>query len=103
MEKKILSVINDMSDVLSAVQLRTLRTSLLKHFADNVPERTDVSNEEYARLFLEAKEVEGCSERTIAYYKSTIVHFLSQIEEPVRRVNTETIRTYLVEYQKIKS
>ena len=103
MEERIVSVINEMSESLSAVQLRLLQESLLKHFADNASERPDAANEEYVRLFLEAKEIEGCSDRTIAFYKSTVEHFISNIEVPVRRITTEAIRSYLVDYQKINN
>ena len=53
------------------------------------------------RLFLDAKRIEGCSERTIQYYNVTVVRMLQKIETPVRKISTEEIRKYLVDYQKI--
>ena len=53
------------------------------------------------RLFLDAKRIEGCSERTIKYYSVTVVRMLQKIETPVRKISTEEIRKYLVDYQKI--
>ena len=52
-------------------------------------------------MFLEAKEIEGCSVRTIQYYRVTVKHLLSRITTPVRKITTEEMRTYLVEYQQI--
>ena len=52
-------------------------------------------------MFLSAKQVEGCSQRTINYYQSTIEKMLSLIDVPIRRITTETIREYLKEYQHI--
>ena len=51
-------------------------------------------------MFLDAKKIEGCSERTIQYYKVTVEHLLSKIEESVRKITTEEIRAYLADYQK---
>lgn len=76
---------------------------LLKNLTDQISTRMDVSNDEYLKLFLEAKKIEGCSERTLTYYKVTIEHLLKQIKTPIRKVTTEEMRTYLVEYQKINN
>ena len=48
---------------------------------------------------ISAKRIEGCSERTLSYYKATIEHMLSIIVTPLRQVNTDDLRAYLVEYQ----
>ena len=100
MEEKINSVINEMSEILNVAQLRMLQESLIKNFSDNVTQKESISNREYVKLFLEAKRIEGCSERTIAYYKATVDHFISVVTEPVRKITTEMIRSYLAMYQK---
>lgn len=51
-------------------------------------------------MFLSAKRIEGCSERTIAYYQMTVQHMLSTTERSVRKITTEEIREYLANYQK---
>ena len=58
---------------------------------------------EYLDMFLAAKQIEGCSERTIKYYKMTVAHLFSQISLEVRKITTEDIRRYLVDYQKLNS
>lgn len=58
---------------------------------------------EYLDMFLAAKQIEGCSERTIKYYKMTVAHLFSQISLEVRKMTTEDIRRYLVDYQKLNS
>ena len=100
MQERIIAVINEMSEVLNAAQLRMLQESLLRNVINNTCHRETTSNDEYVRLFLEAKRIEGCSTRTIAYYKATINHFITIVITPVRQVATEEIRTYLVNYQK---
>ena len=99
MEERIVSVINEMSDVLNIGQLKKLQEVMLKHFLDNAVDKTHISNGEYLTRFIEAKKIEGCSERTIAYYKATVDAFLASIYEPVRKITTETIRKYLIDYQ----
>ena len=45
------------------------------------------------------KKIEGCSDRTLQYYKVTVEHLLSQIKTSVRKITTEEIRAYLADYQ----
>ena len=57
---------------------------------------------DYLTKFLEAKRVEGCSGRTIKYYQATVEHLLKDMAKfSIRKMTTEDIRTYLMEYQKI--
>ena len=49
--------------------------------------------------FINAKRIEGCSERTIAYYKVTAEKMLSNITKPLRKMTTEDLRSYLSFYQ----
>lgn len=54
-------------------------------------------------MFLNAKKVEGCSERTLDYYGSTITKLIDTITEPIRKTTTDDIRQYLSEYQSINN
>ena len=54
METKIATVLNEMSDVLSVSQLRTLQEVMIRNFYENVIEKSNITNEEYIKLFLEA-------------------------------------------------
>ena len=101
MESKIINVLNEMEEFLNIAQLKKLQNSLVKNFVENEIKNIDLENEEYLSLFLEAKEIEGCSKRTIIYYKSTIEHLLQNIKTPLRKITTEMLRSYLVDYQGI--
>ena len=57
--------------------------------ADDAIEKKDISNFDYLKMFLEAKAIEGCSERTIKYYGTTIEHLLNTINTPIRGMTTE--------------
>lgn len=101
MEEKIVVIINAMTEVLNASQLRKLQEVLLKELAVNESAQQSTSNEEYLQMFLNAKKIEGCSERTVQYYQVTIKHFLRAIDTKVQKISTEEIRQYLVDYQGI--
>lgn len=101
MEEKIVMIINEMADYLNISQMKKLQEVLLQTFSENAIQKEEISNDEYLRLFLDAKRIEGCSERTIQYYSVTVERMLQSIENPVRKISTEEIRKYLVDYQKI--
>ena len=61
------------------------------------PEEDD-SNNLIAR-FIAAKRIEGCSEKTLKYYQTTIDAMRASLGKNVRHINTEDLRTYLTEYQ----
>lgn len=103
MEQKIITIINEMAEYLSIDQLKKLQEVILKNLSESEPERDEIPNEEYLKRFLNAKQMEGCSDRTIQYYRVTAEHFLRCMGNPIRTINTEQIRNYLVEYQKINN
>ena len=49
--------------------------------------------------FISAKRVEGCSDRSLKYYHSTIEKMLHVIQKPVRHIVTDDLRRYLDHYQ----
>ena len=100
MEEKIVTVLNEMSEYLSIAQMKKLQEVILKTFSENEVEKINIPNDEFLQMFLAAKRVEGCSDRTIQYYRVTVNHMFSQIDTEVRKISTEEIRIYLAEYQK---
>jgi len=103
MEEKLVNIMNEMAEYLNISQLKKLQEVLLKQLSDNAPQKELPSNDEYLKLFLDAKKIEGCSGRTIKYYRSTIEHLLEHISTPVRKITTEEVRSYLVDYQQINN
>lgn len=95
------NVLNEMAEYLAVPQMKKLQEVLLKHLGDGEKaQRRSPTNAEYLSMFLNAKRLEGCSERTISYYQVTVKHFFAVVETPVRRISTDEIRQYLVDYQK---
>lgn len=100
MDEKIIAVMNEMSEYLSISQMKKLQEVILKKFSENEAEKQEIDNSDFLKLFLESKRIEGCSERTIQYYKTTVEHLISTIDIQVRKITTEEIRAYLTNYQK---
>lgn len=71
-----------------------LEGAMLKIGADS-----DQSNEILVESFIAAKRLEGCSERTLIFYKNTIEKMLCVIAKNIKAITTEDLRGYLSEYQ----
>ncbi|EID84360.1 Site-specific recombinase XerD [Treponema sp. JC4] len=56
-------------------------------------------NKTLTASFISAKRIEGCSEKTLAYYENTISVTLSQINKDLKQLTTDDLRLYLTEYQ----
>ena len=57
------------------------------------------NSEQLMQLFLAAKRVEGCSEKSLNYYQSTISRMLDTIDKRIQEIETDDLRNYLTEYQ----
>lgn len=101
MENKVVQILNEMAEYLSVSQMKKLQEVMIRVFSEKSLERQKISNEEYLKMFLDAKSIEGCSERTIQYYRVTIEKMLNKQTNPVRKITTEDMRSYLSDYQKI--
>ena len=100
----ITEVMQLMLPVLDNAQLKQLRQAMeqtLCHYevtGTQVKPEEDDSNDLIA-MFIAAKRVEGCSEKTLKYYQTTIDALVSSIEKNVKHILTEDLRIYLTEYQ----
>lgn len=103
MQEKLVRILNEMAEHLNIAQMKKLQEVLLKNLLESNLDTSEISNSEYLRHYLEAKRIEGCSERTIQYYRVTIEKMLTHIKTPIRKISTEEIRSYLSEYQKINN
>ena len=78
---------------------QTLETVLCKYMEDKL-DKDEVSSQELLQKFLEAKRIEGCSEKTLTYYQNTINRMLTEAGKEVTHIMTEDLRSYLMNYQK---
>ena len=57
------------------------------------------SDQNLLELFLSAKRIEGCSEKSLKYYEVTIKTMSMSIGKEVKHIQTDDIRSYLTNYQ----
>ena len=60
------------------------------------------SSETLLDLFISAKKVEGCSEKSLVYYQNTINALLTTLNKTVYNISTNDLRSYLAHYQEEK-
>lgn len=103
MKNSLIRTINsEMNSYLNNFQLEKLNEILEYNFYNYDVIEIDKSRKEldnYTDLFLASKKVEGCSERTLNYYESTIDNMLIEINKSVKIIDTNDLREYLTKYQ----
>ena len=60
----------------------------------------DRENAEYLELFQSAKHIEGCSDKSLKYYRSVLDNMLNAIKKPIKHIQTDDLRQYLDQYQR---
>ena len=103
------TVLENMKDILIPKQLDELSSVLVKELTKyDIVERgsdEDVRNKENAQLldvFISSKKIEGCSDKTIAYYRASIEKLVLAVEKNVCEITTNDIRCYLAEQQETR-
>lgn len=104
----ILNITKEMEASLTVYQLEKLKETLIFNFenleiivkTDDYKKQQDKEeNEKFIGMFISSKEVEGCSKRTIKYYKEIIENFVYSFEKSIKHIITDDIRKYLSEYK----
>ncbi len=99
-------IVSGIKDVLNDEQLKLVNSSIkdvlakyeINKKASN-EERREKENTELLETFLSAKKIEGCSDKTIHYYQSSIVKLLKGLSKSIKEICTNDIRRYLAEIQ----
>lgn len=95
-EQKMASILNnEQKEKLKEVLLYTFYNIEVTSIKDELVEDTT----DYAKMFIAAKRIEGCSERTLNYYETTIKTMVEKLSKKVNSIETEDLRNYLSEYQ----
>ena len=79
-----------------------LQYTLVRYEVTENKQQEKISEQNFVELFLSAKRVEGCSEKSLKYYKATIEAMLNELQKDVKHIVTDDIRGYLTEYQEKK-
>lgn len=102
------NIAKDMEDSLTDYQLNKLKESLIINFegvelieiTDELKHQEELDeNKKMIDSFISSKQVEGCSERTIKYYKEIIEKFTDNLNVSIKQITTEEIRNYLSNYK----
>ena len=102
-QKIITAVVQDMLPYLNNAQTEKLQEVLLHILWDYDISLSDGKAEDREQdllaLFLAAKRIEGCSEKSLKYYQATTQAMLDGVGKPIKEIVTEDIRQYLTNYQ----
>ena len=104
MKQKIMEeIVQRMLPYLDNAQLQKLQDILDNLLYDceiscKVTEQED-NSQKLIDSFVYAKRIEGCSEKTLKYYRNTIEAMTEGIDKGVRHMQTDDLRAYLTEYQ----
>lgn len=102
------NITKDMEDSLTDYQLNKLKESLIINFegvefiikTDELKHQEELDeNKNMIDSFISSKQVEGCSERTIKYYKEIIEKFVNTFDKSIKQISTNEIRNYLSNYK----
>lgn len=99
----IIDVMQQMLPHLDNAQMQKLQKVLeytLHGCEITVLEENDNDNSQLVESFISAKRIEGCSEKTLKYYRTTIETMLISVDKSIRYIQTEDLRSYLINYQK---
>lgn len=96
-------IVQEMLKVLDNSQLIQLKWVLKKKLGNNTDSGPKKSNESYIADYLAAKQVEGCSEKTINYYQVTLKMMFVRLGKHVQKITTEDLRDYLGDYQQSRN
>ena len=83
---------------LKAVLASELHNVEITEKKDCVTQQTQ-ENEHLLNSFISAKKIEGCSDKTLVYYRNTIEKLLVTLSLAICHITTTDIRTYLSDYQ----
>jgi len=106
--KLINNIQNNMKPHLNSKQQNILLKTLLTCFEDiKSIEYVEIDDDNFnehnnklLNLFISAKQVEGCSKKTISYYKSTINYMINKINKDILNISTDDLREYLSNHRK---
>ena len=86
---------NEQLMLLRDVMTETLVGATITYNSDSISaEATDA-----VEAFIMAKRIEGCSEKTLSYYRKTIEALIAGVGKAVQQITTDDLRRYLTNYQ----
>ena len=90
---------SQMRNCLNDGQMQQLHTVLSVCLKEQIAEERTEAGLDLIQAFLAAKRVEGCSDKTVRYYESTLHNLFIHVKKPAEEITTEDLRIYLDDYQ----
>ena len=102
--EKIINTVEDFLDNNQRIKLKEILTEICLNYQIERIEQTKKqeilkNNTDILNKFISSKEIEGCSTRTLNYYKDNIIKILDTINLPIDEITTEILRNYLADYK----
>lgn len=102
--EKVIDVTEEFLDNNQRIKLKEKLTEICLNYHIEILEQSQKqeiqkNNEDILNKFISSKEIEGCSARTLKYYKDNITKMLDAVNLPVSEITTETLRNYLADYK----
>ena len=102
--EKVIDTTEDFLDNNQRIKLREILTEICLNYQIESIEQTEKqkilkNNTDILNKFISSKEIEGCSTRTLNYYKDNIIKMLDTISLPIDEITTEILRNYLADYK----
>ena len=107
-DKLITQIQSRMASSLNMQQLEDLRKVLTATFSnieilEGKTSDNCETNESLMEAFISAKRIEGCSEKSLKYYRMTIQKMILEVQKPIREIETGDLRMYLANYQETRN
>ena len=101
---KVIDLTKEFLDNNQRTKLKEILTEICLNYQIEILEQSQReaiqhNNEELLNKFISSKEIEGCSTRTLNYYKDNITKMLEKINLPIEEITTEILRDYLADYK----
>ena len=102
--EKVIDITEEFLDNNQRIKLKEKLTEICLNYHIEILEQSQKqeiqkNNEDILNKFISSKEIEGCSARTLKYYKDNITKMLDAVNLPVSEITTETLRNYLSNYK----
>lgn len=102
--EKVIDTTEDFLDNNQRIKLKEILTEICLNYQIKSIEQTEKqkilkNNTDILNKFISSKEIEGCSTRTLNYYKDNIIKMLDTINLPIDEITTEILRNYLADYK----
>ena len=97
MNQQIRMIEQALQPYLNNLQMEKLHQTLIRVIEEDSPDEDD--DRDFLPIYIAAKRVEGCSDKTLHYYETSISNALASINKPVKQITTDDLRLYLDTYQ----